>query len=78
MKGQKNMTKKNGKLLTFVFDNDKFQMTDIVDQYGMPDKAMEAANNYFDLPMGAWFGPKDPGPGGKKDTWVWVRGNFWD
>jgi len=42
----------------------------------MPDKAMDAANDYFDLPMGAWFGPEDPG--GKKDTWVWVKGNFWD
>ena len=67
---------KKVELLTFIFDNDKFQMTDTVNEHGCPDNAMEAANNYFDLPMGAWFGPNDPG--GKKDTWVWVRGNFFD
>ena len=66
---------KKGKLLTFVFDDDTFQMTDTVNEHGCPDKAMDAANNYFDLPQGAWFGPRDGSP---KDTWVWHRGNFFD
>jgi hypothetical protein len=66
---------KKGKLLTFVFDDEKFYMTDTLNKHGVPDKAMEAANNYFDLPMGAWFGPED---GSAKDTWVWHKGNFFD
>lgn len=69
---------KNGKgrLLTFIYDDEKFQMTDSTNEHGCPHKAMCAANDYFLLPEGAWFGPEDPG--GKKDTWVWQRGNFFD
>ena len=67
--------KGKGRLLTFIFDNEKFQMTDTVDKHGCPDNAMCAANDYFLLPEGAWFGPRD---GSKKDTWVWQKGNFFD
>jgi len=67
--------KGKGRLLTFIFDNEKFQMTDTVNEHGCPDNAMCAANDYFLLPEGAWFGPED---GSKKDTWVWQKGNFFD
>ena len=50
-------------------------MTDTVNEHGCPDKAMCAANDYFLLPEGAWFGPQDGSP---KDTWVWHKGNFFD
>ena len=69
---------KNGKgrLLTFIYDDEKFQMTDSTNEHGCPHKAMCAANDYFLLPEGAWFGPDESC--GKKDTWVWQRGNFFD
>lgn len=67
--------KGEGKLLTFIFDDEKFQMTDTVNEYGVPNKAMDAANSYFDLPQGAWFGPSEGSP---KNTWVWQLGNFFD
>ena len=67
---------KKGTLLTFKYNDDIFQMTDTVNDVGAPDNAMSVANDYFDLPQGAWFGPTDPG--GKKDTWVWQLGNFFD
>ena len=70
--------KGKGKLLTFIFDDEKFQMTDTVNEHGCPDKAMCAANDYFLLPEGAWFGPDESCGLGKKDTWVWRRGNFFD
>ena len=66
---------KTGTLLTFKFGDRIFQMTDTVNDHGCPDKAMCAANDYFDLPQGAWFGPRDGSP---KNTWIWHLGNFFD
>ena len=66
---------KKGTLLTFKFNNDIFQMTDTVNDAGAPDNAMSAANDYFDLPQGAWFGPSDGSP---ENTWIWKLGNFFD
>ena len=50
-------------------------MTDTVNDHGCPDNAMEAANDYFDLPQGAWFGPEEGSP---KNTWIWRLGNYFD
>ena len=74
---------KKGTLLTFKVNDHVFQMTDTVNEYGCPDEAMSAANDYFtrvgvDMPEGAWFGPDESCGLGKKDTWVWRRGNFFD
>ena len=66
---------KKGTLLTFKYNDDIFQMTDTVNDVGAPDNAMSAANDYFDLPQGAWFGPSDGSP---KNTWIWKLGNFFD
>ena len=66
---------KTGALLTFKFADRIFQMTDTVNKHGCPDKAMCAANSYFDLPEGAWFGPEDGSP---ENTWIWHLGNFFD
>jgi len=76
--GSKFLKNGKGKLLTFIFDEEKFVMTDTTNEYGCPDNAMTAANDYFDLPMGGWFGPDESCGSGKKDTWVWQRGNFFD
>ena len=64
-----------GTLLTFKFNDNIFQMTDTVNDHGCPDNAMSAANDYFDLPQGAWFGPEDGSP---ENTWIWQLGNFFD
>ena len=45
--------------LTFIFDDQKFEMEDTLNEYGVPDNAMGAANKHFNLPEGAWFGPRD-------------------
>ena len=71
---------KEGTLLTFKVNDRVFQMTDTVNEYGCPDKAMVAANDYFtkiqvDMPEGAWFGPRDGSP---KNTWIWQLGNYFD
>ena len=36
--------------LTFIFDDQKFEMEDTLNEYGVPDNAMGAANKHFDLP----------------------------
>ena len=61
--------------LTFIFDDQKFEMEDTLNEYGVPDNAMGAANKHFNLPEGAWFGPSDGSP---SNTWIWRRGNFFD
>ena len=61
--------------LTFIFDDEKFEIEDTINEHGVPDTGMEAANNHFDLPQGAWFGPRDGSPA---NTWIWHRGNFFD
>jgi len=68
---------KKGTLLTFKYNDDIFQMTDTVNDAGAPDNAMSAANDYFDLPQGAWFDHDDEDtiPEG---TYVWRLGNFFD
>ena len=73
--GYNRIMKNPGTLLTFKFNDDVFQMTDTVNDHGCPDNAMEAANDYFDLPQGAWFGPEDGSP---KNTWIWRLGNYFD
>jgi hypothetical protein len=60
------------KTFTFIFDDKKFKAKDIPNG----KCAMEQANNYFDLPEGAWFGNK--GTTTKSDSFVWVKGNFFD
>ena len=60
------------KTYTFIFDGNIFKAQDT--EGGLC--AMEQANNYFDLPEGAWFGNK--GTTTKSDSFVWVKGNFFD
>jgi hypothetical protein len=62
------------KTYTFIFDGKKFKAKDIPN--GMC--AMEQANNYFDLPQGAWFGNNQSDIIEKNDTFTWVKGNFFD
>ena len=54
---------------TFIFDDKIFTSSD--------SNAMEKANYYFDLPQGAWFGNEDD-KSISKDTYKWIRGNFFD
>ena len=73
--GYSGIMSNKGILLTFKFNNDVFQMTDTVNDHGCPDKAMCAANDYFDLPEGAWFGPSEGSP---ENTLIWQLGNYFD
>ena len=61
--------------LTFIFDDAKFEIEDTINEHGVPLTGMEKANDHFDLPEGAWFGPSDGSP---KNIWIWHRGNFFD
>jgi hypothetical protein len=62
------------KTYTFIFDGNIFKAQDI----GGGLCAMEQANNYFDLPQGAWFGDNNSDIIDKNDTFTWVKGNFFD
>jgi hypothetical protein len=44
--------------LKFIFDNETFEIEDTINEHGVPLTGMEKANDHFDLPEGAWFGPK--------------------
>ena len=57
---------------TFIFDEKTF-----ISEDSNVLSAMEKANDHFDLPQGAWFGNKDD-KSISKDTYKWIRGNFFD
>ena len=63
------MTNKAKKIQKFIFDGKEFISSD--------SNSMEQANYFFDLPQGAWFGHEDD-KSIPKDTYTWVRGNFFD
>ena len=48
----------------FIYENKKYEF-----------KTMEEANKELPLGDGAWFGPEEGEP---KNTWRWVKGNFFD
>ena len=63
------------KTLILIFDDEVFEARERA-AWEMDDPSpMERANNHFDLPQGAWFGPEDGQP---PNTYKWFRGNFFD